>query len=153
MRVILRTALVLFALPAFAEAPSPAGPVFLHSPSVWASLPFSEAVRLGDTLYLSGQTGDMPGTTELAPGGIKAEAGQAMENIKAVLERHGSSLANVVKCTVFLADIDEWASFNEVYRSYFAQDRYPARSALAASGLAHAARVEVECIAWVSPGR
>lgn len=75
-----------------------------------------------------------------------------MENIKAALERHGSSLANVVKSTVFLADIGDWASFNEVYRSYFAPGRYPARSALAASGLAHAARVEVECVAWVPPG-
>ena len=113
-------------------------------------LPFSEAVRVGDTLYLTGQLGTLPGTTQVAPGGIEAEARQVMENIKAVLERHGTSLDHVVKCTVFLADMKEWPAFNAVYRQYFPH-HFPARSAFGTTGLAFGARVEVECVAWVPP--
>jgi len=111
------------------------------------SLPFSEAVRVGDVLYLSGQVGLVPGSLDLASGGIEAEAAQTLDNIQAVLERHGASMEDVFKCTVFLADIAEWPAFNEVYRRYFSAP-YPARSALAASGLALGARVEVECLAY-----
>lgn len=111
-----------------------------------AGLPFSEAVRVGGTLYLSGMVGVVPGTDSLAAGGIRAEARQTLENIGAVLRAHGSSLERVVKCTVFLADIAEWDAFNEVYRAYF-EAPYPARSALGADGLALDARVEVECVA------
>ncbi len=78
------------------------------------NLPFSEAVRVGDMLYLSGQLGNLPGSTELAPGGIEGEARQTMDNIKAILECYGSSLDRVVKCTVMMADIAEWSAFNEV---------------------------------------
>jgi 2-iminobutanoate/2-iminopropanoate deaminase len=113
-----------------------------------APLPFSEAVQLGDVLYVSGQVGNLPGTLTLAPGGIGPEARRALENLRAVLERHGSSLGSVVKCTIFLADIAEWKAFNEIYREYF-PTTLPARSALAASGLALGARVELECIAHV----
>ena len=107
-------------------------------------LPFSEAVRVGDLMILSGQLGTLPGTTELAPGGIEAEARQALENVKAILERYGSSMDKVVKCTVMMADIAEWAAFNEVYVTYFPGPK-PARSAFAAAGLALNGRVEVEC--------
>ena len=113
------------------------------------ALPFSEAVRVGDMLYLSGQVGTVPGTTELVPGGIKEETRQTLENIKVILERNGSALDRVFKCTVFLADISEWPKMNEVYRTYFPKSP-PARSAMAASGLALNARVEIECIALVS---
>lgn len=134
-------------------APPPAdkGPVvrFLGSPGVEpGTFPFSEAVQVGDLLFLSGQLGFVPGSRELAPGGISEETRQVMENIKAILERDGSSLDRVVKCTVFLADIGEWPAMNEVYRSYFPIDP-PARSAVAANGLALDARVEIECIAAV----
>jgi reactive intermediate/imine deaminase len=112
-----------------------------------ASLPFSEAVRVGRTLYLSGQMGIVPGALRLVPGGIREEARQAMDNIKATLEAHGGSLHNVVKCTVMLADMNDWPIFNEIYRGYFEAGRYPARSAFGASGLAMGGRVEVECIA------
>jgi len=123
---------------------------FLNSPEVEAlGLPFSQAVRVGSLLFLSGQLGNAPGTTELVPGGIAAETKQALENIKAILERNGSSMDRVVKCAVFLADIREWPEMNEVYRTYFRDDP-PARSALAATGLALGARVEIECIAVVS---
>lgn len=112
------------------------------------SLPFSEAVRVGHMLYLSGQLGFDPKTSKLAEGGIAGETRQTMENIKATLEKHGSSMAEVVKCTVFLADIDEWAAMNKVYMTYFPSSP-PARSALGSSGLALGARTEIECMATV----
>jgi reactive intermediate/imine deaminase len=111
-------------------------------------LPFSDAVRVGNMLFLSGKLGNLPGTLDLAPGGIQGETRQTLENIKASLERAGSSLGEVVKCTVFLADISEWAAMNEVYVEYFPEDP-PARSALGTSGLALGARTEIECIATV----
>ena len=110
-------------------------------------LPFSSAVRVGDTLYLSGNLGNLPGTLELAPGGIEAETRQTLENIRAVVEQFGSSMDRIAKCTVFMADMDEWPAMNEIYVTFF--DRPPARSALGASGLALNARVEIECIAVV----
>ncbi|MFT2096860.1 RidA family protein [Marinomonas sp. 2405UD66-6] len=111
--------------------------------------PFSEGVRVGNTIYLSGQIGLDSKTGKLAPGGIKAESIQTMDNIKASLENHGYSMSDVVKCTVMLADIKEWGVFNTVYKEYFSEN-YPARSAFAGSGLALGARVEVECIAAVA---
>lgn len=109
-------------------------------------LPFSDAVLVGDLLFTSGQLGNLPGKLELIGGGIGPESRQAMENLRAVLEANGSALDKVVKCTVFLADIAEWPAFNEVYTSFF-HGNLPARSALAASGLALGARVELEAIA------
>lgn len=112
-------------------------------------LPFSKATQVGDLLFLSGELGIDPKTGKLAPGGIKPETKQVMENIAATLDKYGSSLDKVAKCTVFLADIGEWAAFNEVYVTFF-HGNYPARSAMAGSGLAFNARVEVECIAVVA---
>ena len=109
-------------------------------------MPFSDAVRVGDMLYLSGKIGNVPGTSQLAEGGIQGETRQTMENIKSSLEKYGSSLDEVVKCTVFLADMAEWGAMNEVYVTYFPVNK-PARSALGASGLALNARVEIECLA------
>ena len=113
------------------------------------NLPFSEAVRVDHLLFLSGQVGNVAGTMNVVPGGIQAETRQAMENIKAALEKHGSSLGEVVKCTVFLADISEWSAMNEVYIEYFPVNP-PARSALGVNGLALGARTEIECLATVS---
>jgi len=124
---------------------------FLNSKEALAgNLPFSEAVSAGNYLFLSGQIGNTGG--KLVEGGIVPEARQAMQNVKSVLERNGAALTDVVKCTVFLADIAEWPTFNNVYREFFHQP-FPARSALAASGLAMNARVEVECIAYVPRAR
>ena len=119
---------------------------YQSEPTARLNLPFSEAVIVGDLIFLSGQLGNPPGTPKLAPGGIAAETRQAMDNIGAILEANGSSFDKVIRCTVMLADIDDWPAFNEVYVSYF-RPPYPARSAFAASGLALGARVEVECIA------
>jgi len=110
-------------------------------------LPFSSAVQVDHTLYISGNLGNAPGSNELVPGGIKAETRQTMENIKAVVEQFGSSMDQIVKCTVFLADMSEWPAMNEVYRTYFKNP--PARSAFGANGLALGARVEIDCIAVV----
>ena len=120
---------------------------FLNSGKVYpAGVPLAEAVRVGDTLYLSGQIGIQPGTLKLVPGGLKEEARQTMTNIRTTLEAHGYTLRDVVKCTVMLADISKWSDFNEVYKSFFTEP-YPARSALGANGLALGAQVEVDCIA------
>lgn len=112
-------------------------------------LPFSEAVRVGRTLYLSGQIGTRPGTLTLAEGGIGPETRQTLENIRAVLEASGATLDDVVKCTVMLADIAEWPQMNDAYRAFFPR-HLPARSAFATSGLALGARVEIEAIAHLS---
>ena len=118
----------------------------LHGPGEVPGLPFSSAVRVGDLLFLSGQIGNVPGTRQLAEGGITGQTRQALENIKAVLAFAGSSLDRAAKCTVFLADIQDFAAMNAVYATYFPNDP-PARSTVAAKGLAGGARVEIECIA------
>ncbi|MEM7444260.1 MAG: Rid family detoxifying hydrolase [Pseudomonadota bacterium] len=113
------------------------------------TLPFSEGVRIGDMVYLSGCMGTVPGTATLVDGGLEAEARQTMTNIKTVLEANGLAMRNIVKCTVMLADMADWPAFNEIYVSFF--DRpYPARSAFGANGLALGGRVEVECIAAIT---
>lgn len=102
----------------------------------------SDAVRVGNTLYLSGQLGIR------GERGITPETRAVMERIKGLLEENGASMDDVVKCTVFLADFAEWGAMNDVYVSYFPKHR-PSRSAVAVSGLAGDARVEIECVAVV----
>jgi 2-iminobutanoate/2-iminopropanoate deaminase len=98
-------------------------------------------------LFLAGQIGtDSSG--KVVAGGIQAEARQALNNISDVLRKTGSSMDNVVKCTVFMADMKEWPAMNEIYATYFRR-HLPARSAFGATGLALNARVEIECIAAV----
>jgi 2-iminobutanoate/2-iminopropanoate deaminase len=151
MKIMAPIAGMLSALIAGAAfAKEPAKVEFLNSGKVYpAGVPLAEAVRVGDTLYMSGQIGIQPGTLKLVPGGIKEEARQTMTNIKTTLEAHGYSMRDVVKCTVMLADIAKWGEFNEVYKSFFSEP-FPARSALGANGLALGAQVEVECIAVAS---
>ena len=137
---------VALGLLALANAPfAAASPVF-HPSSKYSALPFSEAVAYGGLLFLSGDLGAGP-DGRLVDGGIGPETRQTMENIKATLSRHGLEMSDILKCTVFLADIGDWPAFNEIYAAYFEKGRYPARSALAASGLALGARVELDCIA------
>lgn len=102
----------------------------------------SNVVKVGNTLYLSGQLGTS------GERGITPETRAAMERIKTLLEQNGATMDDVVKCTVFLADFAEWGAMNEVYTTYFTKHR-PARSAVAVSGMASNARVEVECIAVI----
>lgn len=110
------------------------------------NLPFSEAVEAGGLIFVSGQIAAVPGSLELVPGGIEAQTRQVMENIKSVLTRHGSSMARVVKCTVFIQDMAQWPAMNSVYVTYF-PDHKPARSAVGANGIALGGLVEIECIA------
>jgi 2-iminobutanoate/2-iminopropanoate deaminase len=92
---------------------------FASTQQVPTGLPFSDAVRADDFLFLPGQIGNVLGKLELVPGGIGAEAAQALDNIKTILGRNGSSVDALVKCTVFLADIHEWPAFNKVYATSF----------------------------------
>jgi 2-iminobutanoate/2-iminopropanoate deaminase len=125
---------------------------FYNSPAAAAAkLPFSQAVRVGDVLYLSGALGNLPGKRELVPGGIEAETRQTMENIGTVLQANGLSFDDVFKCTVMLADMSKWEAFNMVYVTYFKPGRLPARSAFGASALALGAQVELEC--WAYAGK
>jgi 2-iminobutanoate/2-iminopropanoate deaminase len=110
--------------------------------------PFSPAVRVGDVIFLSGQIGTDPSANgTLIAGGIESETRQTLQNIKATLEAVGSGMDRVVKCTVMMADMQEWDRMNVVYREFFPADRLPARSAFGATALALGARVEIECIA------
>jgi 2-iminobutanoate/2-iminopropanoate deaminase len=109
-------------------------------------LPFSDGVRVGRFIILSGQVGIRPGTMQLVDGGIEAEAHQTLENISRVLAAHGLSLRDVVRVQVMLADMADWPRFNQVYRGYFFEP-WPARSAFGANGLALGARVEIEAFA------
>lgn len=132
------------------ETSAEALPVTEHLAAVLPSaqdLPFSEAVRAGEVIYLSGLLGTIPGTGKLAPGGVKAETKQIMDNMRRILESNNSALNRVVKCTVILADIKEWSAMNEVYATYFEKGRFPARTAFGSSGLLFGARVEIECLA------
>lgn len=145
MRIV-AIALAVFLLPVTLDAQDRH---VLHGPGEVSGLPFSMAVRVGNMLYLSGQIGNKPGTRELADTGIAGQTRQALENIKTVLASAGSSLDRAVKCTVFLADIKDYAAMNAVYATFFQKDP-PARSTVAGSGLALGARVEIECMAVTS---
>jgi 2-iminobutanoate/2-iminopropanoate deaminase len=108
--------------------------------------PYSPAIRVGDLVFLSGQIGLLPGTRELAAGGIAAETRQTLENVRTLLAAAGLTPDDVVKCTVFLADIAEFEAMNTIYGAFFSSAP-PARSTVGVSGLPLGARVEIECIA------
>ncbi len=119
----------------------------LPAPLAALKLPFSEAVRVGNLLFLSGAMGIDSGG-QIVPGGIEAETRQALANIRAVLERQGSSMDRVIKCTAMLADMAEWPAMNRIYIEHFPTN-LPARSAFGVSGLALGGRIELECIATI----
>ncbi|MEM8983822.1 MAG: Rid family hydrolase [Pseudomonadota bacterium] len=110
--------------------------------------PLSQAVRVGNVLYLSGDLGIAADGSGLEPGGIEPETRRMMARIGETLAGHDLDYDDLFKCSVFLADMDDWRAFNAVYQEFFEADRYPARSAFAVSGLAANARVEMECMAW-----
>ena len=107
--------------------------------------PYSQAIEAGGLVFVSGQLPIDPATGEFAQGGIKELTRQSLENMKAILATAGRTLDNVVKTTVFLADMADFAEMNEVYAEYF-QAPFPARSAVAVKTLPKGARVEIECI-------
>ena len=108
--------------------------------------PYSQAIEANGTLYVSGQLPINPATGEFAEGGIKELTAQSLTNMSHILEEAGMTLANVVKTTVFLADMADFAEMNEVYAQFFTAP-FPARSAVAVKTLPKGARVEIECIA------
>ena len=108
--------------------------------------PYNQAVRLGDLLFCSGQIPIDPATGSLVSGNIKAQAERVLENVKAILDDQGVTFANVVKSTVFLTNLADFADMNEVYAKYFTAD-FPARSTIQVAGLPKGANVEIEVIA------
>jgi 2-iminobutanoate/2-iminopropanoate deaminase len=108
--------------------------------------PYSQAIRLGNLIFTAGQVGLVPGTKELAGTDTATQARQALENVKAILEAAGSCLEHVVKATVFLQDINDYAKVNEIYAQFFTKD-FPARSAVQVAALPLGARVEIEVVA------
>ncbi len=110
--------------------------------------PYSQAIRIGNIVFCSGQIPIDPSTGEFVQGGIKEQTEQVLKNLTAVLEAAGTSLKNVVKTTVFLADMNDFAAMNEVYAKFFG-DNKPARSTVQAARLPRDAKVEIECIAFI----
>jgi reactive intermediate/imine deaminase len=132
-----------------AQTSIPVAPEFINLVDPWP-YPFSSAVRAGTLLFISGQIGTRieNGAPVLVTGGMDAEARQTLDNIRAIVEKAGTSMDRVVKCSVMLADMSEWPRFNQIYATYFPGPK-PARAAWGASGLALNARVEVDCIAMM----
>ena len=119
----------------------------VHSPAAPAAIgPYSPAIRVGELVFCSGQVPLDPATRELVPGDIAAQTNQSLRNMKAVLEAAGATMDQVVKTTIFLVDMADFAKVNEVYGKYFATTP-PARSTVQVSALPKGARVEVEAIA------
>ena len=110
--------------------------------------PYSVANRYGDLVFTAGQVGLDPQTGELVPGGVEAETRQVFTNLNHVLEAAGASLSSVVKTTVFLRDMNDFARMNAIYGQYF-MDNYPARSTVQVAALPKGAAVEIEAIAIV----
>ena len=110
--------------------------------------PYSQAVRAGDTVYLSGQIPLNPATMQLVSGDIEAEIRQVFENLKAVAQASGGSLANAVKVNVFLTDLAHFAKVNEIMATYCTEP-FPARAAVGVAQLPRGARVEIECVLYL----
>lgn len=125
-------------------------PIYYSAPS---GLPFSEAVRVDNILYLSGQIGVKPGENKLVDDTMEGQAKQTLENIGATLKKVGLGYDDVFKCTVMLRDMADWQAFNKVYVSYFKPNRLPARSAFGSTGLAYDGKLELECMAAFPKGK
>merc|ERR1711979_8556 len=139
-------------------------PIFLQEPSIMSAAvrriistalapsaigPYSQAVQIDKTLYVSGQLGLNPETMQFVEGGTVGEADQALKNMGEILKAAGCSFNNVVKTTVLLADMNDFAAVNEVYSKYFTGSHNPARAAYQVAVLPKNARIEIEAIAVV----
>jgi 2-iminobutanoate/2-iminopropanoate deaminase len=111
--------------------------------------PYSQAVRVGQWLFCSGQIGLDPAAGELVPGGVVAEAGRVLENLRAVLTAAGGSLDDLVRTTIYLVDLADFSRVNEVYARFF-QSPYPARATVGVAALPRGARIEIDAIAVLS---
>jgi reactive intermediate/imine deaminase len=123
--------------------------MIVESMAAGQPLPFSDAVRVGDTLYLSGQLGI--GADGKLPAGIEAQTKLALDNVGAILKRAGLGYEDVFHCTAMLADMKDWPAMNKVYVTYFPEGKRPARSAFGANGLALGGLIELECQAYAGP--
>ena len=118
----------------------------IHTNAAPAAIgPYSQAVRVGDTVYLSGQTPLDPSTMELVSGGINAQAQQVFENLSAIARAAESELAHAVKLTIYLTDLDNFQSVNKVMLNYF-EEPFPARVTVGVASLPKAAAVEIDAI-------
>jgi 2-iminobutanoate/2-iminopropanoate deaminase len=145
----LAAAVLLLSASAGAAPPNRAPVEYFPAPAAGGQpAPYANAVRVGDMLYLSGQTGDVDGQLK---DGFDAQAQQAMENVEAVLKERGLGFGDVVKCTVMLSDMSKWSTFNAIYVPYFPKGHLPVRSAIGANGLAGRALLELEC--WAYAGK
>lgn len=120
--------------------------VYDREASLPAEYPFSTAVVVGDTIYLSGEIGRAPGTVTLVDGGVGPQTRAIFENYKITLARLGSDLSDIVKCTVFLDDMSTYNEMNAAYAEFF-PEALPARSTFGVDGLAMGAALEIECLA------
>jgi 2-iminobutanoate/2-iminopropanoate deaminase len=118
-----------------------------HAPA--AVGPYSQAVQIGDLVYSAGQIPLVPETGKIVEGGIEAQTRQVMQNLSAVLEAAGSSLSNVIKTTIYVTDLADFAAINQVYGSFFEVDP-PARSTVQVAALPLGAKVEIEVVAAVN---
>lgn len=119
----------------------------IHTEAAPAAIgPYSQAIEAGGFIYTSGQLGIDPATGEI-PQGCQAQARQSLTNVRAILEAAGSGMDKVVKTTVFLKDMDDFAVMNEIYSQFFTEGNYPARSAVEAARLPKDALVEIEAVA------
>jgi 2-iminobutanoate/2-iminopropanoate deaminase len=127
-------------------APGPEVSYNTGQPIAGQTLPFSRAVRVGHLVYLSGELGIDPATNALVPGGAGPQTTQILRNYERTLDSYGADLSNLVKCTVFLSDMADYAAMNAAYAAAV-PDPKPARSTVGVSGLAFGAALEIECIA------
>jgi 2-iminobutanoate/2-iminopropanoate deaminase len=109
--------------------------------------PYTPAIKVGDFLYVSGQVAFKPGTTELAGDDIEVQTHQVLNNIKSILGNAGYEMSDVVQCTVYLKDINDFTKMNQIYGTYFVQGRYPTRTTMEVSNLPRKARIEITAVA------
>lgn len=120
----------------------------IYSPQAPAPIgPYSQAILVKGTLYVSGQIALIPGTTELVKGTIEEETRQVMQNLAAILEAAGMDFGNIAKCTIFIKNMDDFGAINGVYGSFFTDQQPPARETVEVSRLPKDVRVEISCIA------